>query len=305
MKFTNVRVMNFENAFRGMRNPKNSWHLSDSAFGMGSQEYCEADVDVVEEWIDFLGIDRTNPKRRDDAFEKIDNWLLNNGILHSDNNCIEYAFLGPKDLKLAQQLISGGSEHRKFLRQIQVSVDITAPLYWWKEFDTYKVGTTANSTSTMHKITAKPITLDCFETDDMSDLYELDNEHDMGKLEAEDENFRPIWTYDDAHSFPYDIIAYCEDLRQKYLKTRDYRYWKELIRWLPESWLQTRTVTMNYENILSMLHQRKFHKLDEWSGDEDYEFESFVKFARELPYANLLLVLEEYNCDEFPVVDFL
>lgn len=130
MKFTNVRVMNFDNAFRGMRNPKNSWHLSDSAFGMGSQEYCEADVDVVEEWIDFLGIDRTNPKRRDDAFEKIDNWLLNNGILHSDNNCIEYAFLGPKDLKLAQQLISGGSEHRKFLRQIFVSVDITAPLYW-------------------------------------------------------------------------------------------------------------------------------------------------------------------------------
>ena len=295
MKFTNVRVMNFDNAFRGMRNPKNSWHLSDSAFGMGSQEYCEADVDVVEEWIDFLGIDRTNPKRRDDAFEKIDNWLLNNGILHSDNNCIEYAFLGPKDLKLAQQLISGGSEHRKFLRQIFVSVDITAPLYWWKEFDTYKVGTTANSTSTMHKITAKPITLDCFEIDDYQEFC----------------TFLPDFlgeeglSADDCESMIIRFIDFLEGLRLKYLETRDYRFWKELIRWLPESWLQTRTVTMNYENILSMLHQRKFHKLDEWSGDEDYEFESFVKFARELPYANLLLVLEEYNCDEFPVIDFL
>lgn len=295
MKFTNVRVMNFDNAFRGMRNPKNSWHLSDSAFGMGSQEYCEADVDVVEEWIDFLGIDRANPKRRDNAFEKIDNWLLNNGILHSDNNCIEYAFLGPSDLKLAQQLISGGSEHRKFLRQIFVSVDITAPLYWWKEFDTYKVGTTANSTSTMHKITAKPITLDCFEIDDYQEFC----------------TFLPDFlgeeglSADDCESMIVRFIDFLEGLRLKYLETRKYRYWKELIRWLPESWLQTRTVTMNYENILSMLHQRKFHKLDEWSGDEDYEFESFVKFARELPYANLLLVLEEYNCDEFPVIDFL
>lgn len=295
MKFTNIRVMNFENAFRGMRNPKNSWHLSDSAFGMGSQEYCEADVDVVEEWIDFLGIDRTNSKRRDDAFEKIDNWLLNNGILHSDNNCIEYAFLGPKDLKLAQQLISGGSEHRKFLRQIFVSVDITAPLYWWKEFDTYKVGTTANSTSTMHKITEKPITLDCFEIDDYQEFCTFLSDF-LGEegLSA-----------DDCESMIIRFIDFLEGLRLKYLETRDYRFWKELIRWLPESWLQTRTVTMNYENILSMLHQRKFHKLDEWSGDEDYEFESFVKFARELPYANLLLVLEEYNCNEFPVIDFL
>lgn len=304
MKFENIKVMNFENAFRGMRNPKNSWHLTDSKFGIGNYD-CIQDVadDVVSDWLEYLKYDLNDEEKR----EKIQDWLFANGILYNGDDVLEYFFIGPKDLKLAQQLISGGSEHRKFLRQIFVSVDITAPLYWWKEFDTYKVGTTANSTSTMHKITSKPITIDCFEIDDMSDLYELDSENNMGKLEAEDENFRPIWTYDDAHSFPYEIVDYCEDLRQKYLKTKDYRYWKELIRWLPESWLQTRTVTMNYENILSMLHQRRFHKLDEWSGDEEnYEFESFVKFARKLPYANLLLLLlEEYLCDEFPVIDFL
>ena len=304
MKFENIKVMNFENAFRGMRNPKNSWRLTDSRFGISNYD-CIQDVadDVVSDWLEYLKYDLNDEEKR----EKIQDWLFANGILYDGDNVLEYFFIGPRDLKLAQQLISGGSEHRKFLRQIFVSVDITAPLYWWKEFDTYKVGTTANSTSTMHKITSKPITIDCFEIDDMSDLYELDCENNISKLGAEDENFRPVWIYDDAHSFPYEIVDYCEDLRQKYLKTKDYRYWKELIRWLPESWLQTRTVTMNYENILSMLHQRRFHKLDEWSGDEEnYEFESFVKFARKLPYANLLLLLlEEYLCDEFPVIDFL
>ena len=159
----------------------------------------------------------------------------------------------------------------------------------------------------MHKITSKPITLDCFEIDDMSDLYELDSEHNMGKLAAEDENFRPIWTYDDAHSFPYEIVDYCEDLRQKYLKTQDIRYWKELIRWLPESWLQTRTVTMNYETLLAMFHQRRFHKLTEWSGVEEdgVMTPTFIKFIESLPYANhFIILLEIYVCHEFPIIDF-
>ena len=305
MKFENIRVTNFEGALRGMRNPKNSWRLADSRFGMGHND-CAYDqlVDVAYEWIEFLNRDSND----ESLLEEIQDWLWKNGCLYEgDCDCSEYAFIGPKDMKLAQLLIRGGSEHRKFLRQIQVSVDITAPLYWWKEFDTYKVGTTANSTSTMHKITSKPITLDCFETDDMSNLYELDSEHNMGKLAAEDENFRPIWTYDDANSFPYEIIAYCEDLRQKYLKTKDYRYWKELIRWLPESWLQTRTVTMNYENLLAMYHQRRFHKLDEWSGTEENGIltPTFIKFIESLPYANhFLTFLEIYNCNEMPLIDF-
>lgn len=175
--------------------------------------------------------------------------------------------IGEKDMKLAQQLIKAGSEHRKFLRQIFVSVDITAPLYWYKEFDTYKVGTTANSTSTMHKITSKEITLDCFEIGDYSPSLILIDET---LLEA---NVK-------LH------IDFLEQLRLLFLQTKDKRYWKELIRWLPESWLQTRTITLNYENILSIIHQRKNHKLDEWSKD-------FINWAKSLPYAKELLFLED------------
>ena len=241
---------------------------------------------------------------RDELEDKFSQWLIETGILYDGDSAMEVAFIGPKDMRLAQQLICGGSEHRKFLRQITVSVDITAPLYWWKEFDTYKVGTTANSTSTMHKITSKPITLDCFEIDDMSDLYELDSEYNMGKLVDEDENFRPVWTYDDARSFPHEIVAYCEDLRQKYLKTKDIRYWKELIRWLPESWLQTRTVTMNYENLLAICKQRRYHKLNEWTGAHTPVAYSFLQFARELPYAMEFIFIDELNTEKLPVIDF-
>ena len=175
-------------------------------------------------------------------------------------------------MKLAQTLIRAGSEHRKFMRQIFVSVDITAPLYWWKEFDTYKVGTTANSTSTMHKIDSKPIAIDCFEIDD---YHPINFEH-----------------FEEVEMF----INYIEKLRQLYIKTKDKRYWKELIRWLPESWLQTRTITMTYENLLAMCSkgQRRFHKLTEWSGDgEDFIYESFIKMARSLPFAQDLIFIDE------------
>ena len=174
--------------------------------------------------------------------------------------------INPNDMNLLQRLIKAGPEHRKFMRQIMVSVDITAPLYWWKEFDTYKVGTTANSTSTMHKLATTPITLDCFETDDYKEIT-----FGIGEIQS-----------------PNMIIDYCEKLRQKYLETKDKKYWKELIRWLPESWLQTRTVTMNYENLLGMCSkgQRRFHKLTEWS-------DSFIKWARLLPYAQELIFIDE------------
>jgi hypothetical protein len=170
------------------------------------------------------------------------------------------------------------------MRQIFVSVDITAPLYWWKEFDTYKIGTVANSTSTMHKLTDKPITIDCFETDcNHSDLKLIDD----------------ITLGVRTESFINDL----EQLRQKYLMLKDEdpieakKYWKELVRWLPESWLQTRTVTMNYENLLAICSkgQRRFHKLAEWSGDGDYPAPSFIRFARTLPYAQELIFLDELN----------
>ena len=275
MKFENIKVYNFEDAFRGMRNPKESWERSDSSFGISHSEYGEDDSDLstTERWIlnqknfnfnettlSFVHDTEENYKHYQNVFCDICFWLRKNGILNKSNKFYNYAYIGPADMKLAQTLIKGGSEHRKFLRQIMVSVDITAPLYFFKEFDTYKIGTVANSTSTMHKITSKPITLDCFEIGD----------------------------YDESVFAANNIIPLLEDLRQKYLETKDNRYWKELIRWLPESWLQTRTVTMNYENLLNMCStgQRRFHKLTEWSKD-------FIDFARSLPYAQDLIFLDE------------
>ena len=137
-----------------------------------------------------------------------------------------------------------------------------------KEFDTYKVGTTANSTSTMHKLDSKPITIDCFEIDDLNDNFEI-SEH-----------------YNFTDFIRSEVIPVLENLRLKYKETGDKRYWKELVRWLPNGWLQTRTVTMNYENLLSMCHQREHHKLTEWSGVDPFGTPSFIKFAKSLPYAN-------------------
>lgn len=278
MKFENIRVYNFEHALRGMRNPKNSWHLSDSKFGMTYDKYIlDYAQDVATIWTDTWVAQAENIDERDkDAvYEDHVNWLMDNGILKYDDGIDEYAFIGPKDMKLAKALIAGGSEHRKFLRQIMVTVDITAPLYWWKEFDTYKVGTVANSTSTMHKLTSKPITLDCFEIDD----------YNPSNLEIPLDGMDGVDVELDA--FVHVILDGCENLRKKYLETNDKRYWKELVRWLPEGWLQTRTVTMNYENLLSMVHQREHHKLTEWSGS-GYEIvtPSFIKFAQNLPYSS-------------------
>lgn len=129
MKFEHIRVMNFENALRGMRHPKESYHLSDSAFGIDSIEYCDWDQEIAQHWADYMDLSIESPQY-EDTFDKIDAWLINNGVLKRQEDYVEYAFIGPKDMKLAQQLIRGGSEHRKFLRQILVSVDITAPLYW-------------------------------------------------------------------------------------------------------------------------------------------------------------------------------
>ena len=234
MKFENIRVYNFENALRGMRNPLASWKKIDSEFGVRPR------IEVPEGAV----------------------------ITHEyENGLCEYAKIGPNDMGLAKRLIAGGSEHRKFLRQIFVTVDITAPLFWWKEADTYKIGTVANSTSTMHKLASTPITLDCFELGDYSPELDMIDDVPLGLR---------------VDSFIDDL----EQIRQKYLMTNDKRYWKELVRWLPNGWLQTRTVTMNYENLLSMYHQRRNHKLTEWSID-------FINFIKSLPYASDFLIPDE------------
>lgn len=152
--------------------------------------------------------------------------------------------VGENDLDLMQRLYKGGSEHRKYLRQIFVSMDITAPLYWWKEFDTYKVGTVANSCSTMHKIHVKEFTLDDFS-------------HDKLLLGGVNGRFC---------SYDYlDMIIDCLNFyRNKFLETNEKLYWWQMIQLLPSSYNQKRTITMNYENVVNMIHQRKNHKLDEW-----------------------------------------
>lgn len=237
MRFEYTEVFNFKGAFRGMRNPKESWNKSDSIF-----HYAVAK-------------DTKGRMFYPDAVPA---------------EIVDCCKLGENDLALAQSLIRAGSEHRKFMRQIFVCVDITAPLYWWKEFDTYKVGTVANSTSTMHKLASTPITKDCFEMDDFSNL---DTEQGWQSLDEIQ------WT---------SLVNWLEDLRRSYNETKDKRYWKELIRLLPDSWLQRRTVTMNYENLLVMCSkgQRRNHKLTEWS-------KSFIEWARSLPYAQELIFIDE------------
>lgn len=251
MKFKNTEVWGFEHAIRGMRNPFESWNKSDSFLCSGGDNFrdCKSDCGKCQ-------------RKNEYDFER-------------DVYCI-----GKNDLALMQKLIKGGSEHRKFMRQIFVSVDISAPIFWWKEFDTYKIGTVANSTSTMHTIMKKPITIDNFEMDDFDDF-------DVIIIDTkEDSTFKKeVWDV---------TIRNLNRLRDKYLATNDKKYWKELIRLLPESWLQTRTITMNYENLLAMCSkgQRRFHKLSEWSG-------SFIAWARTLPYAQELLFLDELeNKDE-------
>ena len=167
--------------------------------------------------------------------------------------------MGPNDLNLAQRLARAGSDHRKFIRQICVSVDFTAPLYWWKEYDTYKVATVANSTSTMHKIASKPFTLDDFS-------------HERMNTQAQEAL---------AHT-----VSVLEDLRKDYLETKDKETWYSMIQLLPSSYHQMRTCTLNYETLMNIYYARRNHKLDEWHTVCDW--------IASLPYAKeLILAVEE------------
>lgn len=161
--------------------------------------------------------------------------------------------IGENDLKLMRQLYVGGQPHRKYLRQIFAVMDITAPLYWWKEFDTYKVGTTANSCSTMHKIAAKEFTVEDFSVEHLL----AENTVYFGKT-----------------------IERLNNARNKFLETKDKRYWWQMIQLLPSSYNQRRTVSMTYENVMNMLDYREGHKLDEWR--------EFCKILKQLPYVEVI-----------------
>lgn len=185
------------------------------------------------------------------ARNPLNSWNRIDSAYDADGNYI----LGTNDLDLAKRLCKAGSDHRKFIRQILVSVDITAPMYWWKEFDTYKVGTVANSTSTMHKIHSKP-----FEIDDFS------HDHLSGEATAALNTF----------------IDFLEQKRLSFVENKNKADWYDIIQLLPSSYNQTRTVTMNYENLLNMYYARRNHKLEEWH--------TYCDWILSLPYTKELFL---------------
>ena len=288
MRFENTNVYNFEGSLRGMRNPMNSWDKSDSFFGLTDIFMSDALTDVCDAWIEYENVERRERGAEEyshdmenydeyyNILEKYENWLLHEGVLKQSDcgaNVYEIAFLGPNDLDLAQRLILAGNEHAKFMRQIFVSVDITAPLLWWKEFDTYKVGTVANSTSTMHKLSSAPITKEMFDFDDNADDLVVS----QGKSVSGE------WEYVFS-DYIEDIIHICEELRLKFIETGDKSYWRALIQILPSAYLQTRTVTMSYANLRNIYFQRHSHKLQEWTN--------FCNWIKTLPYSGELITYE-------------
>lgn len=188
------------------------------------------------------------------ARNPLNSWNRMDSRYDEDGNFI----LGENDRNLARRLVRAGSDHRKFIRQIFVSVDFDAPLYWWKEYDTYKIATVANSTSTMHKIAAKPFELDDFSHDHM-------NETALESLKT--------------------TIAVLEQLRQEYLQSKDKQVWYSMIQLLPTSYHQLRTCSFNYETLVNIYHARKNHKLEEWHTVCDW--------IRTLPYAADLITMED------------
>lgn len=188
------------------------------------------------------------------ARNPLNSWDRIDSAYDEDGNYV----LGENDLGLGNRLAKAGTDHRKFMRQIFISVDITAPLYWWKEFDTYKVGTVANSTSTMHKIHSKPFSIEDFSCDQMTDV---------------------------TLAFMGQVVEQLEQIRVKFLETKDKQDWYDMIQLLPSSYNQMRTVTMNYENAANMYYARRNHKLQEWHV--------FCDWVENLPYAKEFIMVKD------------
>ena len=226
IKIENVEVVGWEHVIRGMRNPKNSWDRSDSDMKtrvLTSEEIAPGVESLVS------------------------------------TPCEPYISIGPNDHNLMMQLASGGPVHAKYRRMITVYMDITAPLYWWKEFDTYKVGTVANSCSTMHKIHDKEFTLEDFSCEHLFNASDVDVACKQTLL---------------------DVIFSLNKARNKFLETNNKDYWWQMIQLLPSSYNQKRTIMLNYEVLVGMYKWRKDHKLDEWR--------EFCKWIESLPYSELI-----------------
>ena len=220
IKVDNIEVFNFDGAFRGLRNPMNSWDKSDSGF----------------------------------VYDKDDGEKSNTFII------------GPNDFKLAQRMIGGGPEEAKFLRQIFITMDIDAPFFWWKEMDTYKVGTVANSCSTMHKLTSEEITLNNFSFTNFKEFEDPNTQFFIKEIQE-------------------GIIEDCEILRKVYNKTKDPNIWRVLVEILPNGWNQKRTWTANYQVLRNIYFQRRNHKLQEWHD--------FCDVIKTLPYGEELICYEK------------
>lgn len=227
IKFENYSVMGWEHAIRGMRNPKNSWERSDTGWVSDDEEN-----------------ENVGP------------------VINYDFNYGDIKVIGPNDQSLMMRLRNAGTDHRKFMRMITVYVDITAPLYWWKEFDTYKVGTVANSCSTMHTIHEKEFTLTDFSVGSLFD--------EGGSGVRTIKSLTVMGT----------VIKALNEAREAYLETKDMRYWHQMIQLLPTSYNQKRTIMFNYEVLANMYKSRKNHKLDEWHA--------LCRWIETLPYSELI-----------------
>lgn len=243
IKIENVEVMGWEHAIRGMRNPMNSWEKSDSGICKGGD--------------DGIGCE---------------NCANYNSCEHTYDHSWQ---LGKADHDLMMRLAAGGPTHAKYRRMITVYVDITAPLYWWKEFDTYKVGTVANSCSTMHKIAAKEFTLEDFSCEHLldrdaswEDIFDLYN----------DEGVNAACCPTEFMKMTCGILNF---YRKRYLETKDKKHWWQMIQLLPSSYNQKRTVMLNYEVLSGIYPMRKNHKLDEWV--------EFCKWIETLPYSEIII----------------
>lgn len=262
LKIEKTEVVGWEAAIRGMRNPMNSWEQSDSDYRPILCERCDNCMSYqLEKWDDCEQCEVEQQTKAHDGF-----------------------MIGPKDYDLMTRLRNAGTDHRKFMRMIEVYVDITAPLYWWKEFDTYKVGTVANSCSTMHKIHAKEFTLEDFSCEHLLDEESLppyeeraDIDH-CEALAAIDVNGQ--WCYYTPKTFLNMTCQVLNHFRRLYIKTKDKIYWKQMIQLLPSSYNQKRTIMLSYEVLANIYKSRRNHKLDEWH--------TFCDWIEGLPYSELI-----------------
>lgn len=252
LKIENTEVIGWEHAIRGMRNPKNSWVKSDSGVcATHGPAHC-ADCVYTD--------------------------------CHADDVEIGTKYiLGPNDLNLMTTLRNAGTDHRKFMRMITVYLDITAPLYWWKEFDTYKVGTVANSCSTMHKIADKEFTLADFSCEHLDREPYHRNWIESVIVDEDITSPHKVWMT------PFDVLRCTIEMlnayRENYLETKDKQDWWQMIQLLPSSYNQRRTVMLNYEVLANIYKSRRNHKLDEWH--------TFCDWIKGLPYSELITGKEE------------